>query len=325
VGARAQYLVVEPCVYALVLNWNGAKFSVHALESLRSSRYANLHVLLVDNGSDASDLAELQARFPDVAYLALGANHGFGRAVNLGFAEAMRCGAEHVLLFNNDAVLPPGVPVVERLVAELCGSPGVALTAPIVIGDARRMRVQSAGIALRPFFPAPRGVAKGLPYERARTRTFRYDFLEGSCLLVRGAAFAAVNGMDPDYFFHLEDADLMIRLKRAGYTSKLVTDAYVIHRRSSSLRRGSAAAHYASIRSKLIFVKKHARWYGLPAAAVTMIGVSLAFVVLGLVQQRRWCIVPIAKAWRDFFRGRWGGHDGAWPDGYAQPAFALRD
>ncbi len=316
---------MEPCVYALVLNWNGAQFSVRALESLRASRYANLHILLIDNGSTAGDLAAIRARFPDVAYLALAANHGFGRAVNLGFAEATRLGADHILLFNNDAVLPADVPVVERLVAALLAAPDVALAAPIVVGDAARMTVQSAGIALRPYFPAPRGIGKGLPFERARTRTFRYDFLEGSCLLVRGAAFAAVNGMDPDYFFHCEDADLAIRLRRAGYRSTLVTDAYVIHQRSASIQRGSAAAHYASVRSKLIFVKKHARGYELPFAALTLIAVSLVLVVLALVQQRRLGVGPIAAAWRDFFRGRWGGHDGSWPEGYAQPAFAANE
>jgi N-acetylglucosaminyl-diphospho-decaprenol L-rhamnosyltransferase len=253
--------------------------------------------------------------------LPLDGNHGFGRAVNLGAAEALRAGAEHVLLFNNDAAIPAGVPVIERLVAEVETSPAIAAAGPIIVDDDARRAVQAAGIALRPFFPAARGVGKGLPYAVARTRTFRYDFLQGSCLLIRGSAFARVAGMDPDFFFQCEDADLLIRLRRAGFTSALVRDVYVTHRKSASIGPGSDAAMYASVRSKLIFVKKHARWYELPTAVLTLLVISLGLSARSVFARRRPAVRPIVRAWRDFFAGRWGGHDGTWASGYRQPKF----
>jgi len=308
---------VNPLVAAIVLNWNGSRDSVRALESLARSRYPALRIILVDNGSAPEDLAAIKCACPDIVYLEFAENHGFGRAVNLGAATALRLGAEHLLLFNNDALIPDGVPVIERLVAELESCPAIGVAGPIIVDDDVHRTVQAAGITLRPMFPVPRGVGKGLAYDVARRRSARFDFLQGSCLLVRGSAFVRVNGMDPDFFFLVEEADLMVRLKAAGFRASLVRDAYVVHRRSSTIGAGSERYAYALLRSLLIFLKKHAHWYELPTAVLTMLALSTR-----LAWPRR--LATIARAWRDFFAGRWGGHGGAWPPGYATPDFTAR-
>ena len=41
----------EPCVWAIVLNYNGAEVLVDCLLSLRKQDYPNLHRLVVDNAS----------------------------------------------------------------------------------------------------------------------------------------------------------------------------------------------------------------------------------------------------------------------------------
>jgi len=150
--------------------------------------------------------------------------------------------------------------VIERLVDELLRSSTSGAVGPIIVNDDERLTVQAAGVALRASFPAPRGLGKGTPYDIARMRTFRFDFLQGSCLLVRGAAFAQINGMDPDFFFYAEDADLMVRLKAAGFVTSLVREAYVQHRQSSTIGWGSERQAYALVRSMLIFFT--GRWGG---------------------------------------------------------------
>jgi GT2 family glycosyltransferase len=308
-----------PVVAAIVLNWNGSHDSIRAIRSLQGSNYPALHVILVDNGSAGDDPASIEDHCPGIVVIRLTENQGFGRAVNLAAAAAFQRGAEHLLLFNNDALIPTGEPVIERLVARLTTSERIGAVGPIIVDDDARRTVQAAGIALRTWFPVPRGVGKGLPYEIARARTFAFDFLQGSCLLVRGSAFIDVNGFDPDFFFYADDADLMVRLKRARYRAALVCDTYVVHRRGSSIRRGSENEAYALIRSMLIFLKKHARWYDLPSAAFTMIATSIVYCG---VWRGRSHLAPIGRAWIDFFAGRWGGFSGAWAAGYAAPDFA---
>jgi N-acetylglucosaminyl-diphospho-decaprenol L-rhamnosyltransferase len=305
-----------PVVTAIVVNWDGSRDTVRAIRSLAESHYGALRILIVDNGSAQADLAVIREQCRGVDVLELGANHGFGRAVNLGAAAAFARGAEHLLLLNNDARLPAGVPVIERLVDELLRSSTSGAVGPIIVNDDERLTVQAAGVALRMSFPAPRGLGKGTPYDIARTRTFRFDFLQGSCLLLRGTAFAQINGMDPDFFFYGEDADLMFRLKAAGFGTSLVREAYVQHRQSSTIGLGSERQAYALVRSMLVFLKKHLGWYDLLPAAATMLAVSV-------VHAATCGIVPVVRAWSDFFTGRWGGHSGSWAPGYTAPDFTA--
>jgi GT2 family glycosyltransferase len=60
---------------------------------------------------------------------------------------------------------------------------------------------------------------------------------------VCGTAFAQINGMDPDFFFYAEGADLMVRLKAAGFVTSLVREAYVEHRKSSDFFSGRWGGH----------------------------------------------------------------------------------
>jgi N-acetylglucosaminyl-diphospho-decaprenol L-rhamnosyltransferase len=305
-----------PVVAAIISNWNGGSDSIRAIHSLAASAYAPLRIIVVDNGSATDDLASIKAQVSDVVFVELAENHGFGRAVNIGAATAFRLGAEHLLLFNNDAAIPTGVPVIEGLVSELARSETIGAVGPIIVDSDERHTVQAAGFFLRPCFPIPQAVAKGTPYDIVRTQSHRFGYLQGSCLLVRGTAYVAVNGFDPDFFFLAEDADLMLRLKTAGYRASLVRDAYVVHRKSSSIKAGSDNYIYASLRSNLIFLKKHARWYEVPSAALTMLAISIALCALSFATRRKFGLASVVRAWSDFFAGRWGGHGGTWATGY---------
>jgi N-acetylglucosaminyl-diphospho-decaprenol L-rhamnosyltransferase len=305
-----------PAVAAIILNWNGSRDTARAIASLKASAYPALTIIVVDNGSDPSDLADVKAHCPDVVFVELSHNHGFGRAVNIGAAAAFRLGADHLLLFNNDAAVPRGEPVIERLVSELGTSDRIGAVGPIIVDDDERRTVQAAGFFLAPSFPVPRAVGRGTAYDVARTRTYRFGYLQGSCLLIRGSAFVAINGMDPDFFFLAEDADLMLRLKAAGFRASLLRDVYVVHRKSSSIKAGSDNYIYASLRSNLIFLRKHARWYEVPSACITMVAISFGLAGLSWLTRRRFGFASIVRAWSHFFSRRWGGHDGSWAAGY---------
>lgn len=55
------------------------------------------------------------------------------------------------------------------------------------------------------------------------------EWLSGSCLLLRRAAFEGVDGFDPRYFMYAEDVDLGDRLGRAGWLNVYVPTAEVTH------------------------------------------------------------------------------------------------
>jgi N-acetylglucosaminyl-diphospho-decaprenol L-rhamnosyltransferase len=55
------------------------------------------------------------------------------------------------------------------------------------------------------------------------------QWLSGSCLLLRRAAFESVGGFDSRYFMYFEDVDLGERLGRAGWLNVYVPSAEVTH------------------------------------------------------------------------------------------------
>lgn len=68
----------------------------------------------------------------------------------------------------------------------------------------------------------------------------RTDWLVGAFQLVRRSAFEQIGGFDQRYFLYLEDADLCLRLKLAGWNLRCVDRAQVQHeaqRRSRSSPR----------------------------------------------------------------------------------------
>jgi len=71
-----------------------------ALESLRGQTVVPA-VCVVDNGSADGSRELLAVEFPEVRVVELGANRGFGAAVNAG---ARTSEAEVMILLNNDAV-----------------------------------------------------------------------------------------------------------------------------------------------------------------------------------------------------------------------------
>ncbi|HEY9230987.1 MAG TPA: glycosyltransferase family 2 protein, partial [Blastocatellia bacterium] len=98
----------DPCVYVIILNWNNFADSRRCLESLRAATYANLKVIVVDNGSADGSGKRLQEHFPDLRFIFNDRNLGFARGCNVGIRAALEDeDCAYVLPLNNDAVATP--------------------------------------------------------------------------------------------------------------------------------------------------------------------------------------------------------------------------
>src|SRR5439155_1256166 len=70
--------------------------------------YQNCRVLLVDNGSTDGSVEHVRICYPEVGIIENGKNLGFAEGNNRGLTRALACGADYVLLLNNDTVVDPG-------------------------------------------------------------------------------------------------------------------------------------------------------------------------------------------------------------------------
>lgn len=130
---------MEPRVSVLILNWNGLADTVECVDSFLQCDYPNFHILVIDNGSEEDDVAQLESRYgehPSIALLRNGENLGFNRGMNAGIRKALELGTDYVLLMHNDNVVDPHF--LTELVRGLAANPQAGIAGPRIYSYYRR-------------------------------------------------------------------------------------------------------------------------------------------------------------------------------------------
>jgi N-acetylglucosaminyl-diphospho-decaprenol L-rhamnosyltransferase len=224
---------MRPAVY--IPNFNGLRRIGRALESLREQSRP-LDIVVVDNGSDDDSVELVRQGFPEVAVLELGANLGFGPAINRAARERP---ADPLILLNNDAEAEP------RFVEALLDAhaTGCEAVAGVLTQERAPDLIDSAGVVadrtLMGF-----DYLHGEPLLMAATAPAPLGPTGGAALYGR-RAFEAVGGFDERIFLYYEDLDLALRMAAAGVRCLLAPEARALHAYSASLgaRSGRKFAH----------------------------------------------------------------------------------
>ncbi len=244
----------RPAVSALVVNHNAGDWLRLCLESIQAiaevwrrddpakrGSLAGLEAIVVDNASSDGSTAtvrEFEAAGSPVLPVRLveaGRNLGFGAACNLAAAKSA---GRHLLFLNPDAWIDEES--LRRLVEAQESDERLAVAAPcLAYPDGSRQ-----------FAWAPPVSVSGEAIQRFRNRFeqigWQHDLLPrllkplvgagwytAACLLVRRSAFDEVGGFDEGFFLYFEDADLCLRLRRAGFRLRDVAGARAWHVRGA--------------------------------------------------------------------------------------------
>lgn len=274
-------------VSAVVVTHNGARHIGACLRSLLGAGGV-AEVVVVDNAS-ADGTAELVRReFPRARVVAIGRNLGYGEACNLGVRLA---GGEYVAIVNQDVVARPGW--AERLVEALAADPGAALATPKILVRGAPDRINACGNA-----PHYTGITPCRGYNRpAQEYGEREEVgaVSGAAFVARRAVFEALGGFDPSFFMYLEDTDLSLRARLAGYRCLYVPGAVVEHEFSPSF---AAEKIYWLERNRPAMLLKLYRWPTLVALAPALLLAELAVWGYCLLRGRSWVGAKLrAYAW----------------------------
>jgi GT2 family glycosyltransferase len=210
-------------VTVVIPNHDGERWLPDVLRSLAAQTRAPAEVIVVDDGSTDGSLALLAREHADVRVLALGANRGFAVAANAGIRAAA---SPAVALVNTDIVLAPDW--LERTVAALEADPRAASVATKLVDLADPAVLYDAGDVLR---------RDGACLQRGRFErdTGAYDApgeVFGACAgaaLYRRDAVLAAGGFEERFGMYLEDVDLALRLRLAGWTCRWEPRAVARH------------------------------------------------------------------------------------------------
>lgn len=252
---------------AIVLNFNGRGFAVEAVASLLAQDFAELEVVVVDNGSSDGSAEEIAERFgARVRLIRNGQNLGWGAGNNAGI-RATR--SRYVILLNNDAVASPVF--VRELVTAAEADPSVGMVAAKLLEERRRDVIDSTGHLLYPD-----GVNRG----RGRLETDRgqYDalrtalFPSGAGALYRRAMLDQIGLFEESFFLYGDDAELGLRARLAGWGCAFAPRAIAHHYYSRSVGAYSAQKAFHVERNRIWIVLRHFP----PSSIVASLGYTLA-------------------------------------------------
>src|SRR5882724_11470220 len=144
-------------VGVVVPTWNRAASALRCVGSLHAGTDAGHFVVVVDNGSSATErealLAGTAAR-AGVEVVALPENRGFAGAVNVGLAAVFARGAAVALVVNDDAEVAPDVLML--LLAAARRETAAGILAPRVVDSVSGREVSRGERVILPLLCVPR-------------------------------------------------------------------------------------------------------------------------------------------------------------------------
>jgi GT2 family glycosyltransferase len=245
-------------VAVVIPNYNGARWLPGVLASVAAQTVAPAEVLVVDDGSTDDSAAIAEAAGARV--LRLAENGGFARAANAGVAAVE---SEAVALVNTDVVLDPDW--LERAAAAMNAGEGAVATKLLDLDDPAIL--YSAGDVLR---------RDGVCEQRGRFERDRGAYDEpgevfsacAGAALYRRVAVLGAGGFDERLGMYLEDVELGLRLRLAGWGCAWEPRAVARHAGA-----GSSGGPGALIeRNTLLLVARHFRLRWLPLVAYRQLG-----------------------------------------------------
>lgn len=265
-------------------------------------------VIVVDNGNAPTEREYLdqmvQAGPPAVSVLRPGRNLGFARACNFG---AERAGGDFIAIVNPDLEVAAGTfaEVVAALDSNpdawLCGARLCNLDGSEQRGSRREVatpwRVLAEVLRLDRLFPNHPHFRRmhlcGTPVPSGVTDIAT---VSGAFMVFPRQHWQSLGGMDDAMFLHMEDADICLRILKAGGRVLFCGDAPVRHHLSTSdVPRVFVEWH--KVRSGNYYFRKHfSQTY--PDWALTLVGVALwaRWVMLSIVNGP----ADLCWSWRRF-------------------------
>jgi GT2 family glycosyltransferase len=212
---------------------NGLRFTRRCLAGLVNEHSTELDIVLVDDGSTDGTVDVVRVLYPDVTVLRSDGSLWWSGATNLGAWDAIRRGAEVLVLFNNDNV-EWSRGALARL-ATLAHRSGDCFSAVALVDRADGAReVLHAGGSLDWSDRGQRLRESGAAFDRD-VRLDECDWLPGTALALTADLFERLGGVDARRFPQYRgDIDLTLRARRVGRRCFVVRDVWVLNDKGQS-------------------------------------------------------------------------------------------
>lgn len=261
----------EPKTSIITVNWNCARLIHNSIDTLcEHSDLNNIEIIWIDNNSHPNDynyLKYLKSCYHDfdITLIRNSDNLGFAKACNLG---AKYANGKYVAFVNPDTAFVENT--ISVLVEKLEEDPKIGLIAPKILSEDLKP-MKSAGkintilsIALgESFLPSLGG------YYENDNNPFEPGWVLGSFMILPKNVFDKVGGFDERYFMYAEEADLCLKIRKAGYKVVYYPKTKVVHLGEGAARKVPDLTARRKMASEFKFFSKwRGVWYACANAFV---------------------------------------------------------
>ena len=175
--------------------------------------------LIIASSADPKLLKPIQRRYPKLRIINLKLKSvGFAKTVNAGFRQVDK-GALWLGTVNDDVALPRRW--LTNLIKAINEMKMIGSINPVIV-NLKLKNVESAGIEVLP-------IGRAVPITQVPEKPTLVDATNAACVLYNAQALKKVGFFDERFESYLEDIDLSLRLKRAGYKNIVVPGVVVYH------------------------------------------------------------------------------------------------
>lgn len=222
-------------ISVVVVNFNGKRFLDDCLSSLSVQTYRDYEVIVVDNASRDGSVEHIRSRFPWARIVEKKVNLGSTGGNNSGIREAE---GEYIVTLNNDTRVEKDF--LERLAGPM-SDPSIGMCGSKMVYP--NGKINSTGLCLsRSGASWDRGAS-----EEDRGQYDRQEEIFGACAgaaLYRKKMLDEIGLFDEDFFIFMEDIDLTLRARCAGWRSIYVPGAVAHHLHGATAGVGSDLTVY---------------------------------------------------------------------------------
>lgn len=239
------------------MNYNGEKLLQQFLPSV-VEHSKNATVIVADNGSTDQSIQFVSKNFPSVSIIKLEKNYGFCGGYNKALKQV---DSAYYVLLNSDVEVTPGW--LSPLEAILDSNPSVAVVQPKILSYHQKDHFEYAGAAggFIDSFGYP--FCRGRLFDHTEIDTQQYNdtreifWATGACMMIRSNVYHQFEGLDEDFFAHMEEIDLCWKIQRMGSKVFYCGTSQVYHVGAGTLSRSNPRKTYYNFRNGLVLIFKH--------------------------------------------------------------------
>ncbi len=221
---------MNPKVNILILNWNGSKYLVDLIQSIKANHYTNYKITLIDNNSTDNSLNKIKNEKLDI--ISHKNNYKYAKGYNKAIFELKNDDSEFLLLLNNDTICDKNILTSFLHALKDYGDNCLMGAKILYVNDKKKIWYAGGKFGLLNSFVSHRGIRK--KDNSNFDNDCITDYITGCCLFISKKNFLKLNGFDEKFNMYGEDVDLSIRAQNLGIKCYYISNARLWHYVSAS-------------------------------------------------------------------------------------------